>query len=230
MPTDWKPETANAAETPGTTGLMRATKAGSLDSMREWVRRGADVNAADDGGKTALMCAAEGDMPDGAARLSLLVAFGAAIDAIDHFGNTAAMRAALAGRWAMVEVLEAMGADMLLGNYYGIIPEDVRRFMLEEQDSDSYEASDSDGYDEGPMPLVIADIPLEAPAPGGDSDTGFCWRAADDVLNQAFDASMPADATGALPLHSLEADEMQEAIICDALSAADAVGLHFASH
>lgn len=190
------------------TGLMRAAKAGSLDNMRECIRRGAIVNGADDAGKTALMCVAEGDMPDGAARLRLLVAFGANIDAVDSFGNTAAMRAALAGRWAMVEALEALGADMLLGNYHGIIPEYVQRFMLEWQDRESESESgpeselepepepEPESYDERLLPLIR----LEA-------------------LARAY-------ATGALPQH----DEREELIDCLSLSYADVMGQHFASH
>ncbi len=226
MPTEPMPQTLDAADVARATGLMGAAKAGDLDKLQAWLEAGADVNAVDHLGKTALMHAADGHTQDVAGLVSLLIAFGADIDAADGFGNSAAMRAALAGRWALVDLLEALGADMLLGNCYGISVDDVRRFAWEED-------SDSEWYEESAPPLVVPGRPLEdsvfAPA-GAEHDAGYCWHAADDVLNQAFDASRLADAAGALPPHPLAADGVQEAMRCDSPSAADAVGLHFASH
>ena len=201
MPTELTPQTADTADVPANTGLMCAAKAGDLDKLQAWLEAGADVNAVDDGGKTALLYAADGYRQDGAGLVSLLIAFGADMDAIDSLGNSAAMRAALAGKWAMVDLLEALGADMFLANYCGIVPDDMRNFAWEEDDSDL--DCDSELYDES-APPDIPGRPMAAPAfepVGAEGDTGYFWHGTDDVLNQAFDASMLPDAADAAGMH-----------------------------
>lgn len=187
MPRQEKQETVGVVDGQGTTALMRAAKAGDEHRMYALLQAGAQANAVDHLGKTPLMYVADGDMRDGSALVALLLSFGADIDAVDHFGNCAVMRAALVGNWTMVRVLQAQGADMRLANCYGTTPDDVWRFMC--QDSDS----DPDSYPEDAPSLAIPGKPLPASAfepAGAEGDTGYCWQASDDLLNQAFDASM----------------------------------------
>src|SRR4029434_10077420 len=84
---------ARAARWNGETAVMIASNAGSLDSVRQLVARGADVNAAEPrNGQTALMWAAAEGHSDVVAGL---VEMGARVDAATRAGFTALVFAAI---------------------------------------------------------------------------------------------------------------------------------------
>jgi ankyrin repeat protein len=101
------PDTVNARDRNGVTPLQYAAAMGTLDAMRALIARGADVNAADKGGATALLWAACD--PD---RVALLLAHGARADAKTNGGRTPLMAASACEQAAgAVNLLLAKGAD-----------------------------------------------------------------------------------------------------------------------
>ena len=89
--------------------LLEAASNGDLASIRDLLARGADIDARDDYGWTALMVASEsGEV----AAVELLLDRGADIDARDDYGGTALMEASAYGGVAAVELLLDRGADI----------------------------------------------------------------------------------------------------------------------
>jgi ankyrin repeat protein len=87
-----------------------ATDGGDLDAIARLLDEGADVDARDEHGQTALMNAAR----DGReAVVRLLVERGAALDVSAKYGLTALMLAVLRSRVAVVRILAEAGADPL---------------------------------------------------------------------------------------------------------------------
>src|SRR5687767_5564102 len=91
----------------GATPLMYAAAVGSADTMKVLIDSGADVNAANSVGATALMWAATD-----ADKVRLLLARGADVKAVSQRGRTALFVAARSDRSAdIVRLLIAAGAD-----------------------------------------------------------------------------------------------------------------------
>ena len=179
----------DAADATGMPSLMQASFVGAEFIMERLLRAGANPDARNASGSTALMYAVDGEDGERRSALGLLIIYGAEIDAVDGHGNSALLRAALAGKWGLVEILRAHGARMDLANCHGITAENLLWFAFQAQDSESDE--------EAQLPQAL--LPAQsAETPGAESDASFCWHAADDVLNQAFDASMRDDELVAL--------------------------------
>ncbi|MBI1736815.1 MAG: ankyrin repeat domain-containing protein [Candidatus Rokubacteria bacterium] len=86
----------------------RAVSAGDLEAVRRWLASGADVDARDEHGQTALMLAAHGGH---AAIVEVLVASGADLDVTAKYSLSALMLAVVAGHAAVARRLVAAGAD-----------------------------------------------------------------------------------------------------------------------
>ncbi len=101
------------ASAPAEQPLIKAIAEGRLDDARNLIARGADVNAANPDGKTALMQAAEGSgyLPNNASAVALLLDKGANVNAQDHRGWTALYRAIAEGKQDAVRILLAHKAD-----------------------------------------------------------------------------------------------------------------------
>lgn len=80
----------------------------SLRSLRVLLARGADVNAADGTGRTALMKVAEAGAEEFVDLARLLIERGANVNAADQWGNTALMMAAGGGRESHVDIVRLL--------------------------------------------------------------------------------------------------------------------------
>jgi len=88
--------------------LVAAASAGDLERVKAHVSRGANVNATDSNGKSALMLAsATGNVEV----VRLLLTAGAQVNAVTPEGDTALMAAAFRGHLQVVRILIARGAD-----------------------------------------------------------------------------------------------------------------------
>ena len=105
----------------GRTPLHYAALSGDLDDVRGHLGDGADPDAADAQGFTALHFAAQGYHPGVAAAL---LDAGASIDPVNTFGNTALWIATMnsRGRGEVILLLLARGADPHRDNDSGISP------------------------------------------------------------------------------------------------------------
>lgn len=176
----------NVADGTGMPALMQASIIGEDPIMERLLHAGAQYDAHNASGSTALMYAVDGEMEERSEPVSLLISFGAKIDAVDGYGNSALMRAALAGKWQLVEILRAHGAQMDLANHDGITPADVFRMAFQER-------SAALGQHAPPLVVMPESLPI-APASDpeedeAEHDVGCALYAngANDVLNQAFD-------------------------------------------
>ncbi len=98
---------ANTKDGRGETPLMYAAAVGSLDAMKFLIAKGADINAQNEFGSTALIWSAT-DL----AKVKLLLAHGANVNAASKRGRTALFLAAMTDRSAeTVRLLLAKGAD-----------------------------------------------------------------------------------------------------------------------
>jgi len=93
--------------------LIKAIEEGRLDDAKNLLAKGADVNAANADGTTALMQAAEGSsyMPNNAPAVALLLEKNPKIEAQDNRGRTALYRATAEGKDEAMRLLLARKAD-----------------------------------------------------------------------------------------------------------------------
>ena len=96
--------------------LFKAVKAGNSSQVTEAITEGANIEARDNDGGTALMWATHGGHT---AIVKALIDKGADIDAKDTNGDTALMNAAFVGHKAIVEALLDKGADVTAKNKKG---------------------------------------------------------------------------------------------------------------
>jgi ankyrin repeat protein len=107
--------------------FIGAAAEGKIELVKTFLGRGADVNARDTNGVTALMMAANYGHID---VVRLLLDKGADIGAKDHSGSTALMAAAVDGRAEVVKLLKARGAkDALIVAAMLGDRESVQRFI-----------------------------------------------------------------------------------------------------
>ena len=106
---------ANTADPAGETLLMSAAVSGSLDAMKFLVERGADVNAQNAFGSTALVWSAT-DL----AKIRFLIEHGANVNATTKTGRTAAFVAAMSTPSSeIVRYLVSRGADLKARDAFG---------------------------------------------------------------------------------------------------------------
>ena len=114
-----------ADQSGSTNEVLRSVLAGDTPALAEALAGGADADAADAWGVTALAHAAgRGDLE----AVRVLLDKGAAADRPNRFGNTALMAAAAGGRDAVVDALLVAGADPAARNKWGLGPEDWARW------------------------------------------------------------------------------------------------------
>ena len=87
---------------------QRAASAGDVDALSRWLGAGADVDARDGHGQTALMMAAQGGH---AGAVDLLIASGADLDVTAKYNLSALMLAVIAGHADVARRLVLAGAD-----------------------------------------------------------------------------------------------------------------------
>ena len=87
--------------------LWEASAKGHTDTVKALLEQGADVNAKDNDGFTALMFAARDGQTD---TVPALLAKGADVNAKDNDGRTALMRAKKKGHKEIVQLLKKAGA------------------------------------------------------------------------------------------------------------------------
>ena len=105
----------NARDAQGNTPLMHAAVYGEIAALRLLLERGAQVNATNAAGATALMRAAVD-----ARKVALLLEHGAVVEARSGLGNTALLLAARpADSHRAVGLLLARGADVKATNWFG---------------------------------------------------------------------------------------------------------------
>jgi ankyrin repeat protein len=105
----------------GRSELHYAARDGDVEAVRKWIRKGADVNVAENAGWTPLHFAAQAQSVEVA---RLLLDNGAAVDPVDAHGNTPLWRAVAAsrGEGGVIQLLRAAGADPLKKNKHGVSP------------------------------------------------------------------------------------------------------------
>ena len=86
-----------------------ACNKGSAEIVDYLIQKGADMNAKDNSGKTALMRAS---MDGRAEAIDKLIEFGADVNAKDNSGKTALIRASIDGRKEAIDKLIEFGADV----------------------------------------------------------------------------------------------------------------------
>jgi hypothetical protein len=96
--------------------LLRAAAAGDADEAARALRAGADIEARDDGGRTALLLAAAADHVDVA---RLLIALGADPDALDGQHDTPWLVTGVTGSVAMLETILLAKPDLTMVNRFG---------------------------------------------------------------------------------------------------------------
>ncbi len=96
--------------------LLRAARSGDPDSVSAALRQGADIEARDGRGRTALLLAVTYDQVDVA---RVLVAMGASADAVDDQQDTPWLVTGVTGSVAMLETLLPAGPDLTIRNRYG---------------------------------------------------------------------------------------------------------------
>jgi ankyrin repeat protein len=89
--------------------LIEASRRGDLPEVKRLLAKGADVNAKDKFGRTALISAAGNNQQE---TVKLLLAKGADVNAKDMNGNTAFIAASFYGHPEVVKLLLAKGADV----------------------------------------------------------------------------------------------------------------------
>ena len=93
-------EKPSASAAPVDVPVVKAIEEGRVDDARQLLQEGANINAANSDGTTALMRAAEGSayLPNNTPAVAMLLEKGASLDTQDKQGRTALYRAAAEGQ------------------------------------------------------------------------------------------------------------------------------------
>lgn len=89
--------------------LIKAASIGDISAVKALLEKGADVNAKNNDGTTALIQASEYGYSD---IVKMLLAKGADVNAIDEFGRMALFVASMQGHYDIVKALLEKGADV----------------------------------------------------------------------------------------------------------------------
>lgn len=109
--------------------LAAATARGDLHAVHALLAAGADANALDADGASALHAAAFAGYPD---ILKLLIDAGGRVNQADHYGFTPLHAGAREGHVSVVRLLVERGADISAEDESGLTPLQVARFMNRE--------------------------------------------------------------------------------------------------
>jgi len=110
---------ASEVRDPTKTPLMHAAESGDIELTRNLINSGADVNATDQNGKTALFYALKSSGEAAREVTQLLLAAGAKANVADRDGYTLLMRAATNGEIGVVRLLLKAGANPNIKNPVG---------------------------------------------------------------------------------------------------------------
>ncbi|MDJ0835464.1 MAG: ankyrin repeat domain-containing protein [Acidobacteriota bacterium] len=110
--------------------FIAAIKKGNIGKAVNYLHRGADPNARDEQGRTALLLAVHyGDAPF----MADLISRGADVNGADYEGNSVLMTAVLAKRPDRIELLLEYGADPHKTNYLGTSPLSLARSLKQKE-------------------------------------------------------------------------------------------------
>lgn len=111
-----------ATDQAGNTPLIRAARRGEAEKVEALLKTGADVNASNREGITALMASTWGETGRGDVRIvKALIAKGANVNAADVHGRTALMEVAASGNVDVVMLLLDAGADVNAQLHHGMV-------------------------------------------------------------------------------------------------------------
>lgn len=102
------------------TQLLEAASVGDADAVKDALYNGADVDARDRLGNTAIILASDGGYQE---IVRLLIAYKASVNAVNKFGYTPLMSAVTNSHRYIASLLIKAGADPKLPNKYGTTPE-----------------------------------------------------------------------------------------------------------
>ncbi|MBT8477377.1 MAG: SDR family NAD(P)-dependent oxidoreductase [Gemmatimonadetes bacterium] len=121
--TEAPPTAATSADTEASVGLHQAVVEGDLETVRELIEAGSDLNVKEpSGGSSPLLTAATFGRTEAA---RALIDAGADVNQQNNEGSTALLTAAFMAHAEIVEALLAAGADKSIANMTGSTPLDV---------------------------------------------------------------------------------------------------------
>lgn len=174
----------------GATLAMLVSASGPLAALAALAKAGADLDARDAGGETALHKVASGgwmEEAELARRARALMELGASVEAPDALGATALHRACAAGRLACAQALLAAGANPNASNKQGSTPLMLLAIKIPRQAARIASellgaGADPDQADHaGFTPTDLAEVKALAGSDGGLASAIRAWRERDEL-------------------------------------------------